>query len=395
MRGVLKFLLIFAAFFLFGMGGFYCYKARFPTVSVVLPVYNRADLLPHAIDFILAQSFGDFELIVVDDGSDEDTKRVIRTYVKKDRRIRVITNPKNCGIACSRNRGNEAARGKYIAVMDSDDMAMPYRLQQEVAFLNDHPEIDVVGGGSTSLKKRDGSVGYEHLEQKYEPYKVYIENDSMLVNMMFYNPISNSSSCYRRAFIERHRIRYDESLMAASDYDFWKQIAIAGGKFSFLGNTLVAIRQHGTNGAAYYKATRENSFKIKHELISRFYDIPFDKIKMWFSRKEKCEIMWQVRESNSDKKIFRPEAIESFLRMNCNTWDTARVIEVRHPLWQDQMKVDLDMQRAFLVGQESFGDILSFKEKDHFKVKWDLSETQMFIYDPQTGLYHVHVGWMN
>ena len=136
---------------LFGM---YLFKPQSePKVSVVMPVYNRADLVERAINTVLLQTFQDFEFVIVDDGSTDKTPDILKKYAQKDSRIRIVTNPKNCGVACARNRGNDVAKGKYIVVMDSDDVIFPKMIETEYNYMETHPETVMVYGQKSILKQ--------------------------------------------------------------------------------------------------------------------------------------------------------------------------------------------------------------------------------------------------
>ena len=114
-------------------------------VSVIMPVYNMAKFIESAINSIFQQSFSDFELIVIDDASEDGTDAVVQSY--KDRQIIFERNSCNVGNYVSRNRGMQLAQGKYIAVMDADDIAMPDRLEKQVAYLEEHSGVLAVGSG--------------------------------------------------------------------------------------------------------------------------------------------------------------------------------------------------------------------------------------------------------
>ncbi|MCY4063744.1 MAG: glycosyltransferase family 2 protein [Chloroflexi bacterium] len=116
-----------------------------PTVSVLLAVYNDERYLPEAIESILAQTYADFELIVVDDGSEDGTAEVIREFAGRDERIRSFQLKENRGQSSALNLGLAEARGAYIAKMDSDDISLPRRLEIQVDYLQSNPEIGVVG----------------------------------------------------------------------------------------------------------------------------------------------------------------------------------------------------------------------------------------------------------
>lgn len=118
-------------------------RTQSPDVSVVLPAHNSAETLAGAMASVLEQTGPALELIVIDDGSTDDTATVARAFA--DARVRVLRNPTNLGIAASLNRGIAEARGRFIARMDADDLALPGRLKGQVCFLNSHPGVAVVG----------------------------------------------------------------------------------------------------------------------------------------------------------------------------------------------------------------------------------------------------------
>ena len=126
-----------------------------PTVSVVMPVFNGAAYLGQAIDSVLAQTFTDFELLVVDDGSTDSSAVLAAAY--GDPRLRLVKNEGNQGLPFSRNRGVELARGEYIAFLDSDDVALPSRLTQQLEYLRANPAVAGVGANAQPINA-DGTV---------------------------------------------------------------------------------------------------------------------------------------------------------------------------------------------------------------------------------------------
>ena len=116
-----------------------------PLVSVVMPVYNGERYLAEAIESILGQTFTDFELLIVDDGSIDSSPAIARAYAERDSRIRIFQLERNMGKADARNVGCFAAKGDYIAAMDCDDISLPLRLEKQVNFLETNPGIGIVG----------------------------------------------------------------------------------------------------------------------------------------------------------------------------------------------------------------------------------------------------------
>lgn len=130
-----------------------------PLISVIMPAYNAEKFIKQAIDSILNQTFKDFEFLIINDGSVDNTKMIIEDYVKCDARVKLINQERNQGIVAALNVGLKQALGKYIARMDSDDIARPDRFALQVNFLEKHPEMAIVGGGyapfSTDSKRSD------------------------------------------------------------------------------------------------------------------------------------------------------------------------------------------------------------------------------------------------
>ena len=114
-----------------------------PLVSVVMPVYNGEKYLKEAIDSVLSQSYQNIELVIVNDGSTDSGSQIVKKYT--DPRIRFVENESNSGIVYSRNKGLESATGKYVATLDSDDIALPDRIEKQVLFLENNSEYGMCG----------------------------------------------------------------------------------------------------------------------------------------------------------------------------------------------------------------------------------------------------------
>ena len=116
-----------------------------PTLSVVMPLYNNAEHFSAALESVLGQSFGDFECIVIDDASQDGSPALLRSYARKDKRIRTIFLKKNIGLMSVSQMGLEQARAPLIARMDSDDLSLPERFLRQIDFMKQHPEVGMVG----------------------------------------------------------------------------------------------------------------------------------------------------------------------------------------------------------------------------------------------------------
>ena len=195
-----------------------------PAVSVIMPAYNVAPYLGAAIDSVLSQTFTDFEVLVVDDGSTDATFAIARTYAGQDRRIRLVRQP-NGGISSARNHGLRIASAPLIALLDSDDAWAPEYLATQIAILAERPEVDVVTGNARFLGSAlDGQPARPWPDPRPAPDLLQILADETAVFIM---------SVFRRRVYETIG-GFDETLRTNEDYDFWLRAAIAG--FVFVRN---------------------------------------------------------------------------------------------------------------------------------------------------------------
>ncbi len=238
------FICLFIIVVLIGTMGWLIFKQP-PLVSVVMPTYNRVTLLPRSIQSILDQTYTNFEFIIVDDGSTDETAKLLQSYQQKDPRIVILTNEKNMGISYSRNRGTDAAKGKYVAIMDSDDYSEPERLEKSVAFLEKHSDYISVNSIYYEMGKEINGTNNWVPPKRWE----------IIFNFMNYY---TNLAVFRTDFVRKHNIRYNEKLISSEDYDFWKQIVMAGGKLGMLNEQLIWLRRHKTHSPEYYKQIRVN-----------------------------------------------------------------------------------------------------------------------------------------
>lgn len=140
---------------------------KIPIVSVILCTFNRSGLLPRAIESVLSQTYSDWELIIVNDGSTDATETIIEQYAADDQRI-VPINQTNQGLARSRNNAMERATGTYFALIDDDDEYLPAHLEKRVEYFNDNPDVDVIWGGldPQGPEERQYVMDMENPEQK-------------------------------------------------------------------------------------------------------------------------------------------------------------------------------------------------------------------------------------
>jgi glycosyltransferase involved in cell wall biosynthesis len=184
-----------------------------PVVSVVLPVYNCPGYVGQAIESILTQTYADFELIVIDDGSKDETPDVLRRYA--DPRIRLITQA-NRGLAGTLNRGIELARGRYIARQDQDDVCFPERLAKQVAFMEAHPACALLGTGA-EIWREDARTNRAHKHPS--------DNATLQFELLLNNPFVHSSVMIRKTALEQvGAYSTDRNRQPPEDYELWSRI---------------------------------------------------------------------------------------------------------------------------------------------------------------------------
>ena len=189
-------------------------KQLSPRVSVVLPTYNGVATLADAVRSILEQDWHDLELIVVDDASTKDIYQVLASFTS-DIRLRILRNSTNSGLAASLNNSIAVARGEFIARMDDDDFSVKKRISEQVAFLEERPEVDVVG---TGIALYDSELNYlrDHLFPT--------EHEEMVRFLRRGNPLAHPTVMFRRSFIERAG-GYDATLRRMEDLELWGRMA--------------------------------------------------------------------------------------------------------------------------------------------------------------------------
>ncbi|HET7313164.1 glycosyltransferase family 2 protein [Salinisphaera sp.] len=183
-----------------------------PEISIVIPVYNRVRFIGDAIESILAQTVTDLELILVDDGSTDGSQARIAAY--DDPRIRLLENPRNLGIAASRNRGIAQAHAPYTAFLDSDDRALPTRLEKQIAFLTRHPDHAAVGSWIRWIDTTGASRGVTKRKAA--------DADQIAAERLFRSGLENATATARTEILRAYPHREDFRL--GSDYELWARI---------------------------------------------------------------------------------------------------------------------------------------------------------------------------
>ncbi len=228
-------------------------KADLPAVSVVIPAYNAAWCVAKAIDSVLAQDFRDFELIVVDDGSTDDTASVLADYGDT---IRVIRKP-NGGMSSARNAGIAQARGEFVAFLDADDWWLPGKLFRQVALMRSRPAL---GFTSTAARVEDPEGRLLNV------WTCDREDQPILLSLFASNAgIAGGSSALmvRRDLLERVG-GYDEGLGGVEDGDLWMRLA-AVSEYACLEEPLVVVLRRSGSVSRNVEAMRRGAIRVMHK----------------------------------------------------------------------------------------------------------------------------------
>ncbi len=227
-------------------------------VSVVIATYNCGTFLAEAIDSALNQTLPPHEVIVVDDGSTDDTAAILSAYSDRVRAVRQA----NAGVSTARNRGLELATGEYLAIMDADDVCRPERLAEQVGFLDRHPEVVAVG----CQMERIDAAGRPLGKVEYAP-----DDATIRFRLLTNSSLPHPGSMVRTADLVAVG-GYDPAFPSCQDYDMWCRLS-ARGQFANLPTTLLSYRWHGTNitiTAANKGSERAREISRRHLVRSGF-----------------------------------------------------------------------------------------------------------------------------
>lgn len=209
-----------------------------PLVSIIIPTYNRADLIAQTLDSIKAQGYTNWECIVVDDGGTDATPELLQKYCENDARFRYFIRPENRrkGANACRNYGFEQSRGAFVKWFDSDDLMHPDFIQKQVATLGSHPELDF-----TACFSKIFTTSASDASEDFNP--VWVENSDALYQfiigkLFFLTP----SPLWKRDFLAGKPL-FDETLHNAHETDFNFRMLLAGARFSYQKETLFYVRR--------------------------------------------------------------------------------------------------------------------------------------------------------
>jgi len=231
-----------------------------PKISVIFPVGNREAYLKEAVESVLGQSFTEFELLIIEDGLSSQVASIITCY--RDERIKIIKFPMNMGISAARNAGLLTATAPYIALMDSDDIALTDRFQKQYAWMESHPEVTVCGSNFITMFNDEN-----RMPMRYPESDGIIKSRLLIVDSAILNP----TAMIRTDFVRKSGLQYDANFPRDHDHRFYVEIMRNGGSFYNLQEELLLYRRHDGNATRSRSGVDIEKTKVREILIPLFF----------------------------------------------------------------------------------------------------------------------------
>lgn len=217
-----------------------------PTVSIVMPTYDRADLLPETVESILDQSYMDIELLIIDDGSADNTTAVVAEIQEHDPRVHYVRLPENRGVGFSRHAGLKHVSGRYLAIADSDDLWLPGKLKSQVEAMEKYPSIEILFGdfwnidhvqGTKARGFRQTQAGLAHLVTHPVESDLWIVKSGVEIGILKADFVQPAGVLLRAEVFDKVG-SFDPSLMTV-DHEFYWRAAVLGAKFAYIDRPLI------------------------------------------------------------------------------------------------------------------------------------------------------------
>ena len=270
-----------------------------PTVSVITSSYHMGKQVPNAINSIINQTYTDWEMIVIDDGSLDKTQIILRQY-RFNPKIRIIKNRHNIGLTDSLNKGLKLSRGKYIARLDADDVSYPDRLERQVALM-EKENLDILAH-TFNIKNKEVSSFKENLNS----YDIGL-------NLLMYNRFCHSSVMIRKSFLKKHNLTYTNNYDNAEDYELWVKIFLNGGKFAFIGGKPIVIYNPSPHSELWFTRQNKSRDKIREWAISQIIPDYNDKI----LKLPLCQLVPKLIKGNAQTHILNQDELKRYNNEKC------------------------------------------------------------------------------
>ena len=218
-------------------------------VSIIIPCYNYGRLLAETLDSVAAQTYPHWECLIIDDGSTDNSRAVAEGYQARDPRFRYLYQA-NAGMSAARNTGLKAAKGDYIQLLDADDSLAKTKLQHQVDYLAQHPEVDITYGSVRYFQHGKPEVLSQSFDMRDEPWVQGIsgQGEAVWLVLVENNIMAVNAALFRAALLDKVT-GFDETLRSVEDWEFWLRCALAGARFAYDPSPAVwaLVRIHGHN----------------------------------------------------------------------------------------------------------------------------------------------------
>lgn len=236
-------------------------------VTVLMSVFNGEQYLKEAIDSVLNQTYTDFDLLIINDGSTDNSLGIIQSY--KDPRIKLINNDQNLGLINSLNKGIGLIHSDYIIRMDSDDICLPNRIEAQVNFMDAHPEVGASGSHYFQLK-----------EDKHFEIDLPISSEEIKAFLIFNCPLAHPTTIIRKQVLDTYHIKYETGYLYSEDYHFWLQLS----KVSQLRNlkeSLIYYRMHANQITGH-----PNKAKERLSTVTKIRSVSLEELSIQYTANE-------------------------------------------------------------------------------------------------------------
>jgi glycosyltransferase involved in cell wall biosynthesis len=240
-------------------------EKRQPEISVIMSVRDGAQYLEEALDSLIAQTYNGWEAVLVDDGSSDETAKILEFYQRLDPRFITLTNPQSIGLAASLNRALEVASGTFIARMDADDICYAERLSTQRRWLINHPSHILLGSDVIRIDTQGNPIG-----RTYKPHT----DRQIRIHMLFENPFIHPTTMWRRSALQNLVPAYNVSFDTSQDWDLWRRI-LPFGKVANLQTALLKQRFHKDSiSATKRERQHRNSIRVQRDYFKEIFGHP-------------------------------------------------------------------------------------------------------------------------
>ncbi|MES2863872.1 MAG: glycosyltransferase family 2 protein [Bacteroidota bacterium] len=323
-----------------------------PKISVIMPVYNCELYIQEAVESILAQTYTDFELLLIDDASKDKTVEIIKSF--NDNRINLIQKPKNLGYTDSLNYGFSVAEGEYIARMDGDDFSLPTRFEKQVAYLDKHPDV-VLCGANYSI------IGTDIVNKLPE------NNDEIQIQFIRNNSIAHPVVMLRNSVLKANGIVYDVTKEPAEDFDLWVRL-LNYGKLHNIQEVLLNYRVHQKQ-VSNLQSKKQRNISIDTKLnVFKNLSINWNQEEEKVLRKHLANIFFidlkeletlkkinqEILQSNESKSVFNHKLLTDYLKKD----EERQLLRyfIRNPQFNPQTLIEYYKNKKDIKPSLSFKD---------------------------------------